>query len=76
MDFEKAFDKVKHYILISKIKSYGINDPFLSRLNYFLINRSQIVKYKNYLSDSINVTTDVPQGDHMSSLLFSLFIND
>lgn len=50
----------------------------ISNKSYIAVfRRPQIVKYKNYLSDSIkNVTSSVPQDDHMLLLLFSLFIND
>jgi len=40
------------------------------------MNRSQIVKYKNFQSNIINVTSGIPQGDHLSTLLFLLFINE
>jgi len=35
-----------------------------------------MVKYKNFISESINVLSGVPKGDHLSPLLFLLFIND
>lgn len=38
--------------------------------------RTQLVKFKNFISFPIFVTFGVPQGDHFSSLLFNLFIND
>jgi hypothetical protein len=37
-DFEKAFDRVDHNLLIEKLKNYGINNPLLSWLNSFLKN--------------------------------------
>lgn len=42
----------------------------------FLSGRTQIVKYEQYLSKQINVTPGVPQRDHLSPILFCLFIND
>jgi len=39
MDFEKAFDKVPHRRLISKLHSYGINSRLISWITDFLDNR-------------------------------------
>jgi len=42
----------------------------------FILSRKQIIKYGNYyLSEHIYVTSGVPQEDHLSAILFSLFIN-
>jgi len=75
-DFEKAFDKVNHNLLIGKLKHYGINNPLLSWFNSFLKNRFQTVKYGNVYSDPISVCSGIPQGDHLSPTLFIIFIND
>lgn len=75
-DFEKAFDKVDHNLLIEKLKNYGINNPLLSWFNSFLKNRFQIVKNGNSHSAPISVNSGAPQGDHLSPTLFLIFIND
>ena len=43
MDFQKAFDTVPHKRLISKLKSYGIEDPILSWIENYLSDRKQKV---------------------------------
>jgi len=42
----------------------------------FLTDRTQVVKYENYISNRIDVVSGVTQGYHLSPLLSSLFIND
>ena len=43
-DFEKAFDKVPHRRLISKLKSYGISTTLLYWIEDYLQNRKHRVK--------------------------------
>lgn len=43
-DFSKAFDLVKHSLLIAKLKTYGIPDKLLSWITSYLLNKFQQVK--------------------------------
>uniref|UniRef100_A0A2S2NAB7 Putative RNA-directed DNA polymerase n=1 Tax=Schizaphis graminum TaxID=13262 RepID=A0A2S2NAB7_SCHGA len=74
-DFAKAFDSVNHEVLISILRASGFGDPILSWFNSFLLNRSQWVNMFNTKSDIFLSTSGVPQGEHLSPLLFSLFVN-
>jgi len=74
-DFRKAFDTVDHARLICQLEKLGIGNPLLSWLQSYLINRRQFVKVHGSSSDLTLIPSGVPQGGHLSPLLFILFIN-
>jgi len=61
-DFTKAFDKVPHCRLISKLHSYGINDQLILWFKDFLLYTSQRVKINNEFSAWHSVISGIPQG--------------
>lgn len=75
-DFSKAFDRVNIKLLIQKLKALGIRGSLYEWLRSYSTDRRQAVKIKNFLSEEIFVKSGVPQGGHLSTILFNCFIND
>lgn len=76
LDFAKAFDKVDHRVLLSKLRNIGICGPLLSWISNFLKDRMQHVSIEGYVSRGSKVISGVPQGSVLGPLLFVIHIAD
>lgn len=73
---QKAFDTVPYRRLLVKLNGIRIFGNVLNRIQNFLTDRKQIVQIRDVYSDLLGVTSGVPQGSILGSVLFFICIND
>ena len=75
-DLSKAFDCIKHDLLIAKFAAYGFDSYSLSFVFSYLSERKQRTKIHNSYSPYANIACGVPQGSILGPLLFNINICD
>jgi len=76
LDFSKAFDTVSHNILIGKLRKCRPDEQSVRLIENWLNGRAQRVVISGAESNRRSVTSDVPQGSVLSSVLYHVFISD
>jgi len=74
-DFQKAFDKVNHWILLQEMENLDLSKDLIILFTSYLKNRRQYVAHKGYESRKFECLFGVPQWSNLGPLLFHLFIN-
>ena len=76
LDISKAFDRVWHAGLLSKIRSFGISGKIYAIVKSFLSERQINVVLEGQHSKTYSITSGVPQGSILGPTMFLMFIND
>ena len=64
------------HILVRKLQQNGLGGKLLKLLTNYLNNRSQSVMINNNYSDTLPITSGVPQGSIPGPFFFIIFMND
>ena len=76
LDFTKAFDKVPHRHLLTKLSYYGISGNVHKWIETWLTQRTQQVVVDGEFSCLASVRSGVPQGTVLGPLMFLIYVND
>ena len=75
IDFSKAFNRVNHNILITKLSDMGVPGWLLNLVMGFLTNREMRVRYKGCVTQPQPLPGGGPQGSLLGGFLFLILIN-
>lgn len=76
IDISKAFNTIKHYILLKKLHYYGICGRTYFLICDYLKNRLQYTVVAGQESEKLPLHWGVIQGGVLAALLFIIYIND
>ncbi|KAI8511483.1 hypothetical protein Bbelb_105830 [Branchiostoma belcheri] len=75
-DFSKAFDRVHHSTVITKLIHKGLRPELLPWICDFITRRRQVVRYRGALSGWEYLSCGVAQGTLLGPVLFLVLIDD
>ncbi|KAK7939451.1 hypothetical protein WMY93_002777 [Mugilogobius chulae] len=76
LDYSSAFNTIRPVRLIEKLAELGIPTPTCNWILDFLIERPQVVRIGQQVSDQLTLSTGSPQGCCLSPKLFTLYTHD
>ena len=76
IDYRKAFDMIDRYSLWQKLLSTGIKGKVFRVIQNMYSEAKSCIRNKGEMSDFFSCNIGVRQGENLSPLLFSIFLND
>ena len=76
VDFQKAYDSIRRDSLKHKLEQLGIKGNFLDIITWIYSSTKVSLSYNSYVSTPFSTPIGLKQGDILSTMFFTLFIND
>lgn len=72
LDMSKAFDSIRHDLLLSKLQNLDFSQGTLDWFQSYLSNRQQCVRIGDAVSKVLPLELGVPQGSIFGPVLFTV----
>jgi len=76
VDYKKAFDSIDRTSLWSKLLLYGIEGKVFNVIQNLYNDAKSCLRVNNDISEYFSASRGVRQGENLSPLLFSIYLND
>lgn len=76
IDFSKAFDRVDHHLLLTKLSKCIGSQKLLNVFHNYLNLRSQLIIINGHQTEEYQTYSGVPQGSIVGPTLFNIFAGD